>query len=230
MLQLPTLYTEPLSKDFKTDGDKLIEFAEIAWKSPENPDGLQLDEWQKWLLRAILERYPDDNPMYPGRLRYRQVVISVGRQNGKSLIAAMLGLYGLLLHEIGPQCISLASSTDQANIVYNRVLYVINSNQFLKKRFKRATETRGIVTADGGGRYDVKAAKEAALQGIPISFSSWNFPAQGWHCCWNHNSRRPKLKDLNRPLQVWNLSSQRIRRSRALWLLPLDCTGQRSHR
>jgi phage terminase large subunit-like protein len=82
----------------------------------------------------------------------------------------MLGLYGLLLHEVGPQCISLASSTDQANIVYNRVLYVINSNPFLKKRFKRATETRGIVTSDGGGRYDVKAAKEAALQGIPISF------------------------------------------------------------
>lgn len=170
MLQLPTTYTKPLADDFITDGDKLIEFAQIAWKSPENPDGLELDDWQKWLLRAILERYPDDHPTYPGRLRYRQVVISVGRQNGKSLIAAMLGLYGLLLHEVGPQCISLASSTDQANIVYNRVLYVINSNPFLKKRFKRATETRGIVTADGGGRYDVKAAKEAALQGIPISF------------------------------------------------------------
>jgi phage terminase large subunit-like protein len=170
MLQLPTTYTPPLSDDFITDGDKLIEFAKIAWSSPESPDGLELDEWQKWLLRAILERYPADHPTYPNRLRYRQVVISVGRQNGKSLIAAMLGLYGLLLHEIGPQCISLASSTDQANIVYNRVLYVINSNPFLKKRFKRATETRGIVTSDGGGRYDVKAAKEAALQGIPISF------------------------------------------------------------
>jgi phage terminase large subunit-like protein len=170
MLQLPTIYTPPLSEDFVTDGDKLIEFAKIAWSSPENPDGLELDEWQKWLLRAILERYPDDHPTNPGRLRWRQCVISVGRQNGKSLIAAMLGLYGLLLHEVGPQCISLASSTDQANIVYNRVLYVINSNPFLKKRFKRATETRGIVTSDGGGRYDVKAAKEAALQGIPISF------------------------------------------------------------
>ena len=170
MLQLPTIYTPPLSEDFVTDGDKLIEFANIAWKSPESPDGLELDEWQKWLLRAILERYPDDHPKYPGRLRYRQIVISVGRQNGKSLLAAILGLYALLLHEVGPQCISLASSTDQANIVYNRVLYVINSNPFLKKRFKRATETRGIVTSDGGGRYDVKAAKEAALQGIPISF------------------------------------------------------------
>jgi phage terminase large subunit-like protein len=170
MLQLPTTFTPPLSKDFITDGDKLIEFAKIAWSSPESPDGLELDEWQKWLLRAILERYPADHSTYPNRLRYRQVVISVGRQNGKSLLAAILGLYGLLLHEVGAQVISLASSTDQANIVYNRVNYVINSNPFLKKRFKRATETRGIVTFDGGGRYDVKAAKEAALQGIPISF------------------------------------------------------------
>lgn len=169
MLQLPAVFTPPLSADFATDGDRLIEFANIAWKSPENPDGLELDEWQKWLLRAILERYPDNHPKYPGRLRYRQVVVSVGRQNGKSLLAAMLGLYGLLLHERGAQVLSLASSTDQANIVYTRVLYVINQNPFLKKRFKKATESRGIVTADNAGRYDVKAAKEAALQGIPIS-------------------------------------------------------------
>jgi phage terminase large subunit-like protein len=169
MLQLPSTYTPPLSDDFITDGDKLIEFAKIAWSSPENPNGLELDEWQKWLLRAVLERYPDDHPTYPGRLRWRQICISLGRQNGKSLIAAILGLYGLLMHEQGPQVISLASSTDQANIVYNRVNYVINANPFLKKRFKRATETRGIVTSDGTGRYDVKAAKEAALQGIPMS-------------------------------------------------------------
>lgn len=169
MLQLPSLYTPPLKDDFETDGDRLIEFANIAWQSPESPEGLSLDEWQKWLLRHVLERYPADHPTYPGRLRYRQVVISVGRQNGKSLLAAILGLYGLLMHETGPQVISLASSTDQANIVYSRVNYVINQNPFLRKRFKRATETRGIVTADNGGRYDVKAAKEAALQGIPMS-------------------------------------------------------------
>lgn len=169
MMQLPAVFTPPLSTDFLTDGDKLIEFANIAWKSPENPKGLELDEWQQWLLRHILERYPEDHPTFPGRLRYRQVVISVGRQNGKSLLAAMLGLYGLLMHETGPQVISLASSTDQANIVYQRVNFVINQNQFLRKRFKRATETRGIVTADNAGRYDVKAAKEAALQGIPMS-------------------------------------------------------------
>jgi phage terminase large subunit-like protein len=172
MLQLPATYTAPLSEDFESDGDALLALADIAWKSPENPDGLQLDEWQKWLLRHILERYPANhpNPELSGRLRYRQVVVSLGRQNGKSLLAAILGLWGLLMHQqYGAQVLSLASSSDQARIIYSRVLFVIQNNPYLSKRFKKATEQRGIVTADGTGRYDVKAAKESALQGIPIS-------------------------------------------------------------
>jgi phage terminase large subunit-like protein len=169
MLQLPAIYTQPLSEDFPTDGDKLIELVKVAWKSPELPDGLTLDEWQEWLLRHLLERYPDGHPN-AGELRYRQIVVSMGRQNGKSLLAAILGVYGMLIHQrSGASVISLASSIDQARIIYNRVLFVIQSNPFLSKRFKKASESRGIVTADGTGRYDVKPAKEGALQGIPIS-------------------------------------------------------------
>lgn len=169
MLQLPAIYTQPLSDDFPTDGDKLIELVKVAWKSPELPDGLQLDEWQEWLIRHLLERYPEGHPN-AGELRYRQAVVSMGRQNGKSLLAAILGVYGMLMHQkSGASVISLASSIDQARIIYNRVLFVIQSNPFLSKRFKKASESRGIVTADGTGRYDVKPAKEGALQGIPIS-------------------------------------------------------------
>jgi phage terminase large subunit-like protein len=169
MLQLPAIYTQPLSEDFPTDGDKLIELVKVAWKSPELPDGLTLDEWQEWLLRHLLERYPEGHPN-AGQLRYRQAVVSMGRQNGKSLLAAILGVYGMLMHQkSGASVISLASSIDQARIIYNRVLFVIQSNPFLSKRFKKASESRGIVTADGTGRYDVKPAKEGALQGIPIS-------------------------------------------------------------
>jgi phage terminase large subunit-like protein len=169
MLQLPAIYTQPLTEDFKSDGDKLIELVKVAWKSPELPEGLKLDEWQEWLLRHMLERYPDGHPN-AGQLRYRQVVVSMGRQNGKSLLAAILGVYGMLMHQrSGASVISLASSIDQARIIYNRVLFVIQSNAFLSKRFKKASESRGIVTADGTGRYDVKPAKEGALQGIPIS-------------------------------------------------------------
>ena len=169
MLQLPAIYTKPLTEDFASDGDRLIELVKVAWKSPELPDGLKLDEWQEWLIRHLLERYPEGHEL-EGQLRYRQVVVSMGRQNGKSLLAAILGVYGMLMHQrSGASVISLASSIDQARIIYNRVLFVIQSNTFLSKRFKKASESRGIVTADGTGRYDVKPAKEGALQGIPIS-------------------------------------------------------------
>ena len=170
-IRYPAIWTRPLNgkNKFATDGDKLIELVKIAWKSPEQPDGLELDDWQKWLLRHILERYPANHPLYPNQLRYRQVCISLGRQNGKSLLGAILGVYGLLLHQQGANVISLASSTDQARIIYSRVLFTIQNNEYLKKRFKKATEQRGITTLDGSGRYDVKAAKEAALQGIPMS-------------------------------------------------------------
>lgn len=168
-LLLPARYTRPLSDHFPTDGDKLIELARVAWLQP-GEQTLVLDTWQEWLLRHILERYPDDHPTYPGRLRYRQVVISVPRQVGKSLLAGVLGgVYGFLMHVPAPSILSLASSVAQASIIYDRVLYTIRNNPLMAKRFKRATETRGIVTADGSGKYQVKPASEAALQGIPIT-------------------------------------------------------------
>jgi phage terminase large subunit-like protein len=168
-LRLPAIYTKPLSRNFISDGNKLIDFVELAWSSPEHPEGIKLDEWQKWLLRHMLERYPPTHPLYPNQLRWRQLTVSLGRQNGKSLLGSVLAAYGLLLHEQGAQVISIASSVEQANIIYSRVLFAIKNNPFLEKRFKKATEQRGILTADGSGRYDVKPAKESALQGVPSS-------------------------------------------------------------
>lgn len=170
-MQYPARFTRPLSEDFETDGDLVLALAQVAWSAPESAGKpIELDEWQKWLIRAILERYPKDHPKYPGRLRYRQVVISVPRQVGKSFLGGILaGLYGLLAHAPGARVLSLASSLEQANIIYDRVLYAIRNNSHLGKRFKRATETRGIVTADGSGRYQIMPAKESALQGHPIT-------------------------------------------------------------
>jgi len=48
------------------------------------------------------------------------------------------------------------------------VKFVIDSNKWLAKRFKKTTETRGINKADGTGKYKVSPAKEGALQGKPF--------------------------------------------------------------
>ena len=138
---LPTHYTTPLSEDFNTDGNKLINVVESLWKLPEKHNApLVLTEWQKWLIRAVLERYPDDHedPELAGRLRYKQVCISIPRKNGKSLIGALFALYGMLLHEPAPEVISVAASADQAKIVYRRLLFQTQTSDILKSLFSRS--------------------------------------------------------------------------------------------
>ncbi len=165
-MQYPARFTAPLSEDFPTDGDRLLELLKLCWVTPETDEPIPLDEWQKWLLRHILERYPDDHPEHPGELRYRQVVVSMARQQGKSVLAGGLALDALTFHK--GDVISLASSREQATIIYTRVKHVIDKTPWLSKRFKKTTETRGIAKTDGSGKYKVSPAKEAAMQGITM--------------------------------------------------------------
>jgi len=166
---LPSHYTEPLSEDFTTDGDKIINIVQALWRLPEKHDQLLvLTDWQKWLIRSVLERYPDDypEPSKAGRLRYKQVVISMPRKNGKSLLGALFAMYGMLLHEPAPEVISVAASSDQARIVYKRLKHQVDSSELLGHFFTRSTEHRGLYTKDEQGIYKVVAANAATVQGL----------------------------------------------------------------
>lgn len=168
---MPTAFTKPLREDFVSDGPKLREFVKRFWISKETKPGetFELDPWQEWLIDRILERYPADWPVEElrGRLRYEQVVVSLGRQNGKTVLAAILGLYGLLMHVQGPTVLGLAESVAQAGLVYNTAKFVIDNTK-LSQRFV-ATGTRGIKSLDGQRLYRTAPGKADAIQGITIS-------------------------------------------------------------
>lgn len=134
----------------------------MVWRTAFN---ITFDPWQEWLLRAVMEVYPAGHEK-AGQLRYRQVVISMGRQNGKTELGAILGIWGLL-RAPNSNTVGIASSADQARLVYDRANQAIAANASLAKRFRKLTDTRGI-RANDGARYEIKAAKSAALQGIPI--------------------------------------------------------------
>jgi phage terminase large subunit-like protein len=166
---LPTFWTEPLSEDFVSDGSKVINISQTLWRLPEkNDEILTLTDWQKWLINHVLERYPDDyyDPSKAGRLRYKQVVISMPRKNGKSLLGALFALYGMLLHEPAPEVISVAASADQAKIVYRRLKHQVDSSELLAHFFSKSTEHRGLWTKDGTGMYKVIGANVATAQGL----------------------------------------------------------------
>jgi len=167
----PARYTPSLTgtEEFRTEGDKCLRFIGRHWSIPD-AEVLALYEWQEWLIRHVLEVYPEDWPVahLRGQLRFRQVVISMGRQNGKSLLAAILVIYFLCLHVRGPRVISLASLERQAHIVYDRVRYGIDQSPALSAELK-TTGTRGITRRDKSGMYQTLPADEDSAQGEPAS-------------------------------------------------------------
>lgn len=152
---------------FPSEGRRLVPFA-LRLVRTAMFGRLELDDWQTALVNAVLEKYPPDWPVehLRGQLRYRQVVISMGRQNGKSLLGMLFILYFLILHVRGPNVIGLASIDRQAKIVYKRVKYAIDEAPELRRELK-TTETRGISRRDGSGSYFTLPAKEESAQGEP---------------------------------------------------------------
>lgn len=183
----PTRYTPPLtgSEEFTTQGDKLLAFAARYWSIAEEAT-FRPDPWQEWLVRHVLETYPDDWPVahLRGQLRFRQVVVSMGRQNGKSHLAALLVIYLLCLHVRGPRIIGLASRDEQAHIVYDRVRYAIDNSEALTKAI-RTTGTRGIWRRDGSGLYMTLPAKEDAAQGEPSTGAIYDELHLGLAALWD---------------------------------------------
>ncbi|WP_311209385.1 MULTISPECIES: terminase large subunit domain-containing protein [unclassified Aeromicrobium] len=166
----PARYTDTLTgtDEFTSAADGLLIVVMTVWRSTEGP--LELDPWQVWLLRRMLETYPEDWPVehLRGRLRYKRLLISMGRQNGKSVIAAILALYLLVRHVPGPKVGGFASIESQAGIVYDRLRFAIDNSPQLSERLK-TTKTRGIEYRDGTGSYNTFPAKEDSLQGEPFS-------------------------------------------------------------
>ena len=80
----PRIFTKPLRKlTARTSrGFEAVAFAENVLK-------VSLFPWQRWLLIHLLELNPD------GTLRFRKALVIIARQNGKTLIEAILAAYFL---------------------------------------------------------------------------------------------------------------------------------------
>lgn len=144
--------------------------------------GRGLAAWQVDILRRATELYPAGHER-AGQLRYVQYFTSLARQNGKSELCAAFSLYALLREPKTATVVGIARSVDTANIVYDRIASIIRLVPALKDRFKKVTETRGLQLLSGG-KYQMKAGTEKALQGIPVSAGLADelhlLPAKAW--------------------------------------------------
>lgn len=124
--QRPRLWSTP--SWVTSAGDEAIELALLA--------GLELDDWQQFVLREALGERPD------GKWAARTAVLICPRQNGKNAILEARELAGLFL--FGEQII-VHSAHEQATASrqFARVLQLIEGTPKLKRRMKRAVHGKG---------------------------------------------------------------------------------------
>ena len=113
----------------------VIEFAENFCRISKGANAgkvVRLELWEKALLAAVFG-FIDIN----GNRMCREALLIVGKKNGKSLIASIVGLYLLIGDgEPGPEIYAVATKRDQAKIIWTEAKKKVRKNPVLLRRIK----------------------------------------------------------------------------------------------
>lgn len=146
------------------DGPLYSEFAEAVCRVTKDsvaaPAGelLHLRDWQKELLNHALARRAD------GRLKHRVALIGMARKNGKSALAASMGLSALTLGGNGSEIYSCAADRDQARIVFGTAKRMVELDPELSSMF---TLYRDVIEyKDKGSVYRALSAEAYTKEGL----------------------------------------------------------------
>jgi phage terminase large subunit-like protein len=161
----PRWLTEvPIEDQLRGDGELYANFAEAVCRvtkdSVASPAGklIELRGWQKELLKHTLARRED------GRFRHRTALVGMSRKNGKSALAASMGLAGLTLGGNGSEIYSCAADRDQARIVFGTAKRMIELDEELSSMFTLYRDA--IEFKDKGSVYRVLSAEAYSKEGL----------------------------------------------------------------
>lgn len=113
----------------------VLEFAENYCKLSKGAGAgkpVRLELWEKAHLAAVFG-FVDIN----GYRQCRESVLIVGKKNGKSLLASIVGLYMLVGDgEPGPEVYAVATKRDQAKIIWQEAKRMVRKSPVLLRRIK----------------------------------------------------------------------------------------------
>ena len=111
----------------------VLEFAENFCRLSKGSDKpVRLELWEKAHLSAVFG-FVD----ITGNRQCRESILIVGKKNGKSLLASIVGLYMLVGDgEPGPEVYAVATKKDQAKIIWQESKRMVRKSPALLKRIK----------------------------------------------------------------------------------------------
>lgn len=145
----------PSKRDYRRVEAFLAEFIRVP-KGTGAGEPFRLRRWQRDIVRAM---FP------PTGKRPRQGLVSLPRGNGKSTLAAALGVYALFADESeGAQVLVVASDERQARIVYNAARRMVETSPRLAEQVQFYSGFMRVPSTDSV--FQPLPAEPAALQGF----------------------------------------------------------------
>jgi hypothetical protein len=156
----PRVWTRPLRKltPRTSYGYAVVWFAAEVLHAP-------LDPWQQWAVIHLGEMLPD------GRPRFRQVLIIVARQNGKTHLCKVLALFWLFV-ECWPMVFGTSTNLEQAKEAWEEAVNLARASDALAPRIPRGGVRVGngqqVLSTTDRARYKIGAADRKGGRGKAI--------------------------------------------------------------
>ena len=143
----------------------IIEFAENYCRHSKGKYGgkrVVLELWEKALLASIFGFIDIE-----GNRKYREAILIVGKKNGKSLLASVVGLYMQIADgEPGPEVYAVATKREQAKIIWQEAKRMVAKSPTLLKRIRSLV---GEMLSDfNDGVFKPLASDSNTLDGLNI--------------------------------------------------------------
>lgn len=155
----PRLYTRPRRRltPRTSKGFEVVLFAERVLK-------VRLMPWQKWLLTHALELNLD------GTYRFRYVFVLVSRQNGKTMLLAVLALWRLLVDE-ARLVLGTSTNLDYARESWEQAVSFAEDCEETHPEFRwppRRTNGEQTLSTVDGARYKIAAANRRGGRSLSV--------------------------------------------------------------
>jgi len=135
-------------------------------KGPLAGEPITLEPWQVFILTTVFGWVQAD-----GKRRFRRAYIEVPRGNAKSTLSSAVGLYMLAADgEGGAEVYSLATTRDQARIVFGDAQTMARRSSGFRSRFGVAVGAHNMNVLASGSKFEALSAEGSTLDGLNIHF------------------------------------------------------------
>ena len=135
-------------------------------KGPLAGQPILLEPWQVFILTTVYGWVKPD-----GKRRFRRAYIEVPRGSGKSALSSAVALYMLAADgEGGAEVYSLATTRDQARIVFGDAQAMARQSAGFRTRFGVGVGAHNIHVLASGSKFEALSAEGSTLDGLNIHF------------------------------------------------------------